>query len=683
MLLLLTTLSAPLFSWTAAPAAEAVSPEDIGTLIFADIAGMRDLEGLLIDEDGWFWLKNEYPGNNGAEAIMFSGPSLGWSVWWNSREIASSGSGPPNWQPPPENRVLIIIPADAEQGDIILLKTYIRRGYARSPGPPEYGLLEPLEQRYRLLNLADKAVPAAAAVLGLIVFALAMAAGRGSGTGRTARGLFGLFIAAASMESAVLLFPELSRHIPWIVPALLTRITLPFAVCFWKKSVTVPGGRDPLWLSVIDIAFASFAAFALTVSLLGYPQIPFRFRRYLTTDVLLWYTAYAAATGLLFWIYHTAAGAGRRLATLFTFLAALAPSLVQYFLQRSFNPLPGTFFKFGLPSALMIALIGLASSGRGGKSVKPGFSGVYGAEENPGEAEEIEELEDAEELEDTEEVEEIEGFVPFEYTGPDPVGGGKEEPPYVRENQAGKISLLKSNIRSSLYPDSIPWDPNWDIASARQGSAHPATGFHDIYTTLDSRIQGFSFMESGSESLESLIFTHLVKSSLRSCFEPGVPLPRIARTVHRKSLGAANAAGRSMRGVIGRFQGNRLALLPLSLPPLLLRREDSGSIAELWPGRETPPNPPLAKAGFGASGLKTVSVEMTKNDIVIAYTPSITEIRSASGEPLGIGRFTGIVRDARGGKADIVISDIIGAVKDFCGNDILPRPLQLLLIRKS
>jgi hypothetical protein len=249
--------------------------------------------------------------------------------------------------------------------------------------------------------------------------------------------------------------------------------------------------------------------------------------------------------------------------------------------------------------------------------------------------------------------------------------------PIVRKDDSLLISL-----RSGLYPESIPWDMNWDLASARQGSAHPSTGFHEIYTAPEGYLSGFSFMDTGFSDLESMLFAHIARSEILRLHKPGVPLPRIARRVHRKTSAAAGAAGSTMNGVIGRFRNNTLSFLPLSLPPLLLKRNATGKIVTLQPFEGQAANPALGSPRFGEKGLRTVNVTMFGGDVLAIYTPALLEAVSPGGQLWGIRGLAEALNNSKGMKAEEIVADIIGSLKDFIARDRLDFPLQILIIRK-
>ena len=345
----------------------------------------------------------------------------------------------------------------------------------------------------------------------------------------------------------------------------------------------------------------------------------------------------------------------------------MIPPVLMSFSGISARALYQAFIDFGMVGSLIVALPVMAA--RKAPVSRPSPS--RDIQDVPGKLEDdrLNDAEDADEVFDLEEME------PGVFSPPAPAIG---LPLSADSGNPASTALIRS-LRSSLYPDSIPWDPRWELASTRQGHSHPSNGFYDIYPGSPDGLAGFSFMDTGSGSMESLIFANKVKSELYRDFSQSSALPKTARGVNRKSVSSAAAAGQVMNGVIGRFTDEGLAFLPLGEPQLMLRRADGRPVG--LPARSAG-NPALGEAGFGGNGLKTMSVSMSSGDAVIVYTPGLTEIRSADGSMWGRASLASALKDSRAKKPEGIISDILESLKDFAGTDELPQALQILVIRK-
>lgn len=648
--ILLFFLSSPAWtaSWFFAPAAASQGPEDASELGFLSLDDYDNLNGLLVADEGWYWFKTQINIEPGNDSLLFTGTDLGWEMWLNGEKSIDSGSGPPWWYPSSGIPLLIKLEPDTEGNLSLLIKSYIRLGYTSMPAQVVQGTESEL-QKYQLIKaLQNPGVPAMAIVLGILLFF----GGLGAALSRTRKSnavfaFFGFFMALLNVEPVLASIPGLPSMIPWLFPALVTRIALPFAICFWRRAIAASGIKSHIIFNIFDFLITSIISIWLIIPLLGFPFIPLRYITIFSFNVLPWYLLLNVGAAFSFWVYQTSVNRPGRIGSFLIFLAAIAPAVFHYLRYGSVTYWENITINWGLAASLLISIPVFMSLGRVRKKNK---------------SKNIEE--------DIEELEELENFV---------------EPGHVNKSRVAEPvdkSLLARSIRSSLFPEAIPWDPIWDLASARQGALHPATGFHDLYLTGGKNLSGFSFMDTGAEGLESLVFAHLVKSELASCFNPGNPLPRIARTVHRKAIGAAAAAEKTMKGVVGRFSGDKLVFLPLSIPPLMLRRKSDGRVISLVPSEGKANNAPLGSRKFGAQGLRTMNVSMNSGDVIVIYTPSIVETRSPTGEVLGTSRLAGALKASGGRKADEIVADIIGEIKDFAGSDTISVPLQILIIKK-
>lgn len=642
--------------WTFAPATASANPDNTIVLNFQSLEGYSNLEGLIIDNEGWFWLKMQIPVDTGDDSLLLYGTSLGWTVWWNEEKLVESGSGPPWWHPSSPIPYLVSFPAETSGTVTFLMKVYLRRGYAALPGPVEIGNRDRLWRHQVVITMEQLGLPALTVLLGIILFIGGLAGyfnRKQPYDGVLA--LFGFFITITFLEPVLVSIPGFPPLVPWILPAIAVRAALPLALSFWRKSVSSAGGQDHTLITVIDLLLAIGLSLWLIYPLIGYPFIPERFHYFFNFDPLPWYILICFGTAFALWIYHTIAGHPGRIGSLLIFLAAAAPPVAVYFTGSPIIQIHSVFISMGLPASLLVALPVIMSRGRKIKVIPEG------------QLEEPEKLDNLEELEELEELDEA-----------------VQNPASINDDKrpVGNEELLARSIRSSLFPESIPWDSEWDLASARQGASHPATGFHDIYFSEGRRLAGFSFMDTGADNLESLVFSHLVRSELTRCFMPGITLPRIVRTVHRKAVSAAGAAEKTMIGVIGRFRGDKLVFLPLSLPPMLLKRQSTEIVISLLQAEGRVSNPPLGSRQFGAQGLRTLNISMSSGDTVVAYTPSILNLKSSGGGSLGLGRFAAALKASTGRKADEIVAEIIGELKDFSGSDAIPAPLQILVIKR-
>ena len=672
-IVLASIVSAPSWcvEWSAAPAAASQSPEEAKGLSFVDLGSETDLTGLLVGDEGWYWLKAVVRMESDADAVLIGGPRLGWFAWWNGRPLVESGSGPPWWRPSSSIPSVVPVPEDSPPLNVLLIKTYVRQGFESSLPFVVSGPEDRLRQAQLARTALDLLLPGLLILLGVILFLGRLAA---FATGRSARdlslSLFGLAMAVGSLEPVLALFPFLAPFVPWTAVAVLAKASLPPAISLWRRCVANSGGKEPAATAVVDLvlaiaiaAWSAAAAFfpaALPAFAVGWTEF----------DVLPWYAAASLAAALISWISGLTAGKRSRLGSLLILLAAAAPGATAAALGETVRSSIGFLVEYGLPLAVLIGLLlGADRRTSAAEAALPDENeDDFAVDRFAGENEE-----DAVELEPFDE--------PDDAAAAEPLfdAASAAEPPSPQRT-ADDERLLRG-LRSNLSPDSLPWDPYWDLAATRQGTRRPATGFHDVYVSGET-LQGFTFMDAGKGDVDAMTYANVVRGELNRRFASARTLAGLARTINRRTLDLAAASGRGMTGVIGTLGGEDIRFLPLSLPPILLRKSAGGKIVTLQPAMGRASNPPLGAKGFGDEGLRTLSVRLEPGDALVAYTPSLIEIASPSYGPWGLRRLAAAVKSSESARADGLVADIIESLKDFAGTDTLGVALQILVVRR-
>ena len=656
--------------WSAAPAAPSLGPAGAADSAFTEIGSDYNLTHLLTGGEGWFWLKTDVRVGPGDEAVMIDGPRLGWEAWLNGRKIADSGSGPPWWRPASPVPAVVSLPSGAKPSSVLLLKAYVREDFDSHPGRVMTGTKEKMRRIQILTAASDLFLPSLAIILGILIFIVRLASFASTGSARDlSAALFGIVTAVSSVEPVLAFFDAVADFIPWAALIILTRVLLPPAVSLWRRISANSGGKEPGIIAVVDFILAFLLTAWTVLVLTGETLVPASLSRWAGFEILPWYAAASLAAALLAWIIGLFAGKRGRFGALLVILAAAAPSALAAGLGHPFAAAADDFIRYGLPLALLACVVIGAD-----RSAAHAEAHASGAEsEEPG---------DQEDFEDDEDIAELVIFDDSEESG----GTGQEaaEPTAPAWNPAGGMEeddpLLKG-LRSALRPEGLPWDPDWDLAATRQGKNHPATGYHDVYAE-DGKILGFSFMDTGSGSLDATMYAHVVRYEFMKRFVRSRTLAGLARTVSRRTGEMAAAARKGMTGVIGAFRDDGVRLLPLSIPPLLLRKADGNRVISLRPATGRASNPPLGVKGFGEEGLKTLNVAMEPGDALIAFTPTLPDARSSSNEAWGVRRLASALNSSQSRKADGLLEDIIEALKDFTGRDTLGVPLQILVIKR-
>ena len=688
-ILILTTvlmISAPAAwpqDWQYATATASSVTGDVNESAFRPLGSAVKPAELLPGGEGWIWLRAEMTRPDDSPGLVFEAPFLAWEAWWNQTPIGESGNPPVYWSPSTLRPVRVDIGSRTDSG-ILLVKMFVRRGYDGLPAAAWSTDARILTDIPYLLADIRYFLSFAGAVLGFAVFFGGLTAG-GLRPWKTILALFGLFAFLAFLEVPLAWIPGIARLFPWSVVGIASRAAIPFMLVFWRRSVTNPDHRDPFLFSLIELLLAVVTAFWLSLPLLSADLVRVLSSGnalymltsvssfVLSTDPLPWFAVWCIAWALILWMVGTAGGRRKRAGTLLLLLVPLTAPIVSLLLYGAdLSMTVQAFARSGMALALAVSLPAAWSL----ESADRGTAAAAGARDGE-EAEEVEELEDIMSLEPLETLESLDALESAEDSA-GPLSAAETAVPDEKDRRSREL-LLRS-LRSTMYPDSLPWDSRWALASARQGRNHPATGFHDVYGHSGG-LSGFAFMDAGSDSLEAMYFAHMVRSELSRLFPDGGPLPGIARRVHRKSVAAAGAAGRIMRGVIGRFTPEGISFLPMDLPPMLLRRPD-GRIALLPPVSAGGVNPGMGSRNFGEDGLKTMQVKVGEGDVLLISTPSLVLAPSPSGRNWGMAGLAGALRDAGSGRPEDIVSDIIGSLKDFCGRDELEEPLQVLVLKR-
>ena len=658
--------------WSAAPAASSQTLQTARDSEFFPIQSDTDLTDLLVDDDGWFWLKTSV---ETAETgmLLIEGPRLKWEAWWNERKIAESGAAPPSWRPSSPAPVLAALPKDSLPNGTLFIKTYVREGFDSPPVNVFIGSEKQLK-RIQMFRIAEKLfLPGLLILLGLILFISRLI---GYASNRSVRDLihsfFGLGMVLFSLEPVLAFFPALSLSIPWFVLMVLAKALKPFLISLWRRCISNSGGKGSAVIGILDLIIATLLTAWTAVIMIDRTFIPEPLRSWTNFDVLFPYIALSIVLAVLSWMGGVIRKKPGRIGALLILLAGIAPPAVFFALGSEISNAAVRFIEYGLPLSLIICfLIGADRTDR--KRAKTDSSAPDAVPESENELFFNSEDDDVGELESYDESEiDLPKLEPNKRSVPPEAA--------LQVLQKDENPLIKG-LRAHLSPDSIPWDASWDLASTRRGTKYPATGFYDVYP-MEGGLEGFSFMDTGTSDLDAMMYAQVVRSELLRRYPSSRSLSALARTVNRKTLELAAASGKHMSGMIGSFDKNGIRILPLSLPPLLLKKAAENKIITLQPVMGRTSNAPLGVKGFGEKGLRTLRISMKKDDALVLYSPTLTDVRSPSNEPWGMKRLAAVLKSSDSMKADGMIEDIVESVKDFAGSDTIGVPLQILIIKR-
>jgi len=633
-------------TWEFAPSSASASPESSTLLNFQQLdetADFREFAG-----DGWFWFKNDIELTIEDNALLVFGTSSAWFLWIDSALLASGGPNPLRGAPSLPIPMLIPLPEeDINDAKTILMKVYLRGEHAEIPTPPLVGEWEELSQRQLRSILVRLGIPIFAVLFGLLLFAGGIATYT-SGRIRPSNSLaaYGLLIAIVYTAPILTLIPNISGHVFWGAISIITTAALPYAISSWRKFGISFGTRESHIISVMDLIVATAISLWLIIPQLEFPFVPEKFHPYFDFNPLPVYALISEAAALATWLACSGRQYMGKTSSLLTFLIAGFPSLISLFLQSSPERIYQAFLLYGLPLSTLNSLLIVIWQGRNSISSRFRIRRQYQIIES-----------------------------------------NRQKSLLEKASKINLNSKLPANemlarcIRSTLFPESVPWDPKWQLLSVWQGANYPVSGFHDFYLSGDSRLIGFSLMDSGVENLNSLIFSFVVRSELTRCFKSTKSIPNIISRVNRRVIGAAKASDQQMAGIVGQFEEGYMSLLPITWPALLLKRKAGNKVLSIKTSEQAIRNPAIGSGIFKTSNLKTLDLPMYHGDIVLIYAPKILELTSASGEALGLKRLALALKQSGGKSPREVATNIISEMQAFIGANQIPFSLQLMIIR--
>ena len=647
LLLLFTSTCLWCSTWQFAPSTASAKPESTVALNFQHSDAAVDFRELVVESDSWFWLKSDIEITPEDNAMLISGANLAWFIWLDDIFLASGGSGPPWWAPSPPIPMLLSLPENIDGANTILMKVYLREDYTRIPAPVLVGEREDLAKRQLLLILIQLGIPMFTVLLSLLLLVGGIAAyTSGKSLPKNTLAAFGLLIAIVYVEPILTLIPDIGSYISWRAISIIATAALPYALSSWRKFGTSFGIQERRIISVMDFVIATAISLWLILPKLGFPLISEEFHSYFDFNPVPIYALISEVAALIIWFSRSAKHYAGKTSSLLIFLVAIFPSLISLFSRSTPERIYLAFLNYGLPLSILISLLTVIWQGRNSISSKFSINRQYQI-----------------------------------------IASNKRKSlleKAIRIRPDSKLpanEVLARSIRATLFPRSVPWDPKWKLLSVWQGVNYPASGFHDFYLSEDSRLTGFAFMDTGIENLGSLIFSSIVRNELAFCFKSTAKIPNIVSDINRRVAGAAKAAEQQMIGVVGQFREGNMTLFPISWPALLLRRKAGNKIVSIETSKRAIDNPAIGNGIFKMNRLKTLNVSMYHGDIVLIYTPKILELKSVSGETLGLKRLARVLKQTEDKSLKAMASNIISELQTFIGTDQIPFSLQLMIIR--
>lgn len=557
--------------WFAAPGKASGKISDIESVQFISLEGIESLEALLTAEEGWYWLKSELPFD--AQYLLLDFGPIVWEAWLTGTKtdtkIGSSGKGPPYWQPVAALPRFISL-SDWKNGEKVLaLKIFIRRGHGEKPPFPFTGNLREIRQKWLSRMIMYPGVILLTLILGLILFIGGITARY-----RTAA-LFGLAMTVRTLLPLLGFIDGLSIFIPWHAITIMSIILMPVTVSLWRKSITTTIG---LKLPLFDGLLVCLIAGWNTSAYLNL-DIPQRLENLYYINPLPYYTILSL---ILIFIVLLADLVKKKktMQPVLLLSSALMPSAIALLNGASFFELYKIFIQYGLSASLFLAVIILFNR---------------------------------------------RGSVNFADLDMEPEWQETKESP---DKQSTSPDSTKSSSLA-LYPIVLSMDAYWTIAGVQQKFSH--SGFYDVYSEGNRSVHGFSFIEGEKRSIDSMAWAHTLKNTLIQHSTKGESLSNIARMAHDEIFFSEKQSHErhNISGVLGSLSSDRIRILPLGMPPMLLKKGETGKVISLLSLENRIANPALSAEGLNNTGFKTISIPVKRGDTILVFNqnfaPSATE----------------------------------------------------------
>jgi len=224
----------------------------------------------------------------------------------------------------------------------------------------------------------------------------------------------------------------------------------------------------------------------------------------------------------------------------------------------------------------------------------------------------------------------------------------------VEERLRGGI-IEAAEIQQSLLLEEPPTFNGYEIA-ARSLPAEEVGGDFFDFLPFDDELLGFAVGDASGHGLPAALLVRDVVTGLRMGIEKDLKVAevfaRLNRVIHRSNL-----SSRFVSVFYGELEagGNVIYVNAGHPPPLLFSRD---RMVELQTGGTV--IGPLTEARF-RQGLAWLEL----GDVLVLYTDGILERRNRAGDFFGRERLEGVVRDAWGQPAGVVLERVFEAAREF------------------
>jgi sigma-B regulation protein RsbU (phosphoserine phosphatase) len=248
----------------------------------------------------------------------------------------------------------------------------------------------------------------------------------------------------------------------------------------------------------------------------------------------------------------------------------------------------------------------------------------------------------------------------------------------LRQRLEHELAVAR-RIQLSLMPRSLPQPEGWRIATAYRPAREVGGDFYDVYE-LPRRPGwiGFVVADVTGKGVTAALMMAFTRAVLRSAAYNGDgPADALART-NRVLVNDART-GLFVTAFVGELEvaSGRIRYASAGHEPPLVVRGPDRTVAELELSDA------VLLGAFLDFGVIEGSVVLGPGELLVAYTDGVTDACDASGARFGEARMRDALAATVTGTADTAVSDVLGAIDAFAGDEPAADDITLLVLGRE
>jgi len=241
-----------------------------------------------------------------------------------------------------------------------------------------------------------------------------------------------------------------------------------------------------------------------------------------------------------------------------------------------------------------------------------------------------------------------------------------------------KELALARQIQLSLLPRTCPSVPGWDCAALYEAAQIVAGDFYDVFELPGGAGRlGLVIADVVGKGVSAALFMALSRTMIRTA---ALSNRRPAKALTRANKLILNDSHSDL------FVTAFYAIVDTRTGTLAYT--NAGHNRPLWLQASTGQVQELAAEGivlgiFDEIVLEERQIQTSPGDIILLYTDGVTEAMNSDRQQFGPGRLAEVLAAQAGSTAQGLIEAVVGAVRDFAGNNVYADDLTLLVLKRQ